>query len=125
MTEGNKLSKFDVQVANLNDRAELQTWNLKRDFFKGTGSSYDQFINYLKNTDAPSKLKYVFNKDKLGTTNLKDAFKELLSRKKFEIFQDIPINLKENLLGVGNGNRFDLFELAISNINSKLYNFIN
>ena len=93
---------------------------------KNSPKFIQQFKNYLATTDidAIEKLAYVVNITKATEAEIKLAFKELFLAKKEEIFLAMNQQLKADILGLANVNRIDLFENAINDLNSKLYNFI-
>ena len=66
-----------------------QPWN---GFFGGSGNSYNQFLDYLRNTDNLDELRYVFNKAKVSELDLRNAFKGLFMSKNDEIFNVIKEN---------------------------------
>lgn len=121
------LNRADVMVGNI--KYEFKSWqpgtaNPWNSFFSGSGDSYTQFTRYLANSNSLAELKYIFNGSKASETVVKNAFKDLFVDKKVEIFQTMPSQLRESILGSGNANRFDLFEQAINNTESNLYKFI-
>ncbi len=122
------LNKADAVVGNTN--FEFKSWSPSNpyswgNFFTGNGGSYTQFLRYLENTSEMDNLKYIFNGAKASETEVKQAFKNLFSgSKKTEIFNAMNPSLRENILGSGNAERFDLFLQAIENTDSNLYKFI-
>ncbi len=98
-----------------------QPWN---GFFAGNNGSYQQFLNYLGASDELSEIKYIFNGNKATITDVKNAFKDLFLAKGNEIFSRMNPSFRENLLGLGNENRFDIFQQKINDLGSNLYEFI-
>jgi hypothetical protein len=93
-------------------------------FFAGNNGSYQQFLNYLGASDELSEIKYIFNGNKATITDVKNAFKDLFLAKGNEIFSRMNPSFRENLLGLGNENRFDIFQQKINDLGSNLYEFI-
>ena len=78
MAAGDRLYEFKSWTKNAD-----QPWN---GFFGGSGNSYEQFLDYLRNTDDLDNLRYVFNSGKATESEVKAAFKSLFENKKSDIF---------------------------------------
>jgi hypothetical protein len=119
-----------VLVGNV--KYEFKSWtpdlpNPWNSFFGGTGNSYTQFIRYLQNTTDVKNIKYIFNGAKASESQVKNAFKSLLSNptKKTEIFNAMKPELRESLFKKTNLNEQKaVFEGMINNLDSDLYKFI-
>ena len=126
------LNKADVLVGNI--KYEFKSWtpdlpNPWNSFFGGTGNSYTQFVRYLQNTTDVKNLKYIFNGAKASESQVKSAFKALLTNKKTEVFEANP-NLWKQFDRIGGGKIRNLtdFENLLNhstfNINHPIFNFI-
>ena len=89
LAAGDKLYEFKSWTKNAD-----QPWN---GFFGGSGTSYDQFLDYLRNTDDLDNLRYVFNSGKATESEVKAAFKNLFENKKPDIFSTFSDDLKDVL----------------------------
>jgi hypothetical protein len=56
---------------------------------------------------------------------VKDQMKVVLSKDVDKLFEAMPVNFRETLLGAGKADRLDLFEDLINDTSSKLYDFID
>ena len=126
------LNKADVLVGNI--KYEFKSWtpdlpNPWNSFFGGTGNSYTQFVRYLQNTTDVKNLKYIFNGAKASESQVKSAFKALLTNKKTEVFEANP-NLWKQFDRIGGGKIRNLtdFENLLNHstfdINHPIFNFI-
>ncbi len=123
------LNRTDVLIGNI--KYEMKSWSnggsTWNAFFGGSGNSYQQFLSYLQNTNSLDNLKYVFNSAKATESQVKTAFKNLLSNttKKQEIFDSITPDLRQSLFGPNSNAHFDVYSSMINDTNSPLYNFIS
>jgi hypothetical protein len=128
------MNKADVLVGNT--KYEFKSWTPNAEhpwnsFFRGNEKSYTQFIRYLENTSNLNDLKYVFNKAKASESQVKNAFKELLSipEKKMEIFNANP-NLWKQFDRIGGGRIEDIEDFiellnhSTFSINHPMFDFI-
>lgn len=51
-------------------------------------------------------------------------FMKIFQKNKSDIFNSMNSDLREDILGFGNENRFDIFENMVDDPSSKLYDFI-
>ena len=95
------LNRADVLVGNI--KYEMKSWSnggiTWNKFFGGTGSSYQQYLSYLQNTNSLDNLKYVFSSSKATEDQVKNAFKGLFSNasKKQEIFDSLTEKIEKQI----------------------------
>lgn len=100
---------------------EYKSWDLQ--YIPNIASK--QLIEYFRSANAIEDIRYVFNS--LKTPNLdavKEQMQKLLRSNSQDLFAAMNPTFREALLGPGNSNRFDLFQVQVENINSNLYKFI-
>jgi hypothetical protein len=115
--------RFDVEMANGTPKLiEYKSWSLDN----VQNISQKQLIEYFRSSASITDIRYVFNKLKTPDIGLvKDQMKVVLSKDVDKLFEAMPVNFRETLLGAGKADRLDLFEDLINDTSSKLYDFID
>ena len=114
--------RFDVELVNGPPwLIEYKSWSLENI----QNLSVKQMTEYFRSANGIEDIRYVFNIKKTpDLTLLKIQLQKVLLKNSEAIYDSMTDSLRENILGRGNKDRFDLFEESLENIESKLYNFI-
>jgi len=116
--------RFDVELVQ-KQAGDLRFLEYKS-YADASGIQLSQFKSYLQSINSLDELNYVFNASKLSLSEAKAGMKSFFTKGNStqDIFQTMSNNLKENILGAGNAQRFDLFQNVVNNTNSTFYKFI-
>jgi len=114
--------RFDVELNSGSPRLiEYKSWSLDNI----PNISGRQLTEYFRSANSIGDFKYVFNKLKTPDISaVKQQMMKVLSDNMDDIFEAMPPTFRENLLGIVNRDRLDLFEGLVNDTKSNLYNFI-